>query len=332
MLLCLLHNCTSNAVLGWLTPNEKGTGVPGDVSVFTKFHFYQPIYYYEKGDDYAFPDSKELLGRWIGPCPTTGDIFCSYVLTQKDTIIKRSVLRSAYDQPLHMNKRQAGGESPLTNNPLLFGDDAELSEETASSSVEFNPQEMIGYEFIHNIEGHGYRAKVTDYFEHEKKFMISLGDGAKEDIVTYSEIIDAVNKRLGDDDGDDPNEVLWFLECIVDHKKNNDGSYSVKVKWSTGEETWEPLKMMAVDDPVTCAKYAKENGLLEAPGWKRFKRLAQREKKFIRMLRQAFASKRKNAAKYKFGVRIPRNYKEAVELDRANGNTLWQDATKRRWI
>ena len=25
----------------------------------------------------------------------------------------------------------------------------------------------------------------------------------------------------------------------------------------------------------------------------------------------------------------PRNYKEAVEFDRANGNTLWQDATKK---
>ena len=272
--------------------------MPADISMFTKFHFYQPIYYYEKGNDYSFPDSKELLGRWLGPCPNTGDIFCSYILTQKDTVIKRSVLRSAYDQPLHMNKRQVDGEAQL-NNPLLFGAEDEPSDEPTSDPVEFNPQEMIGYEFVHNIEGHGYRAKVVDYFEHEKKFMISLGDGAKEDIVSYSEIIDAVNKRLGDDDGDDPHEVLWFLDCLVDHKRNTDGSYSVKVKWSTGEETWEPLKMMAVDDPITCAKYAKENNLLDTPGWKRFKRLAQREKKFIRMLRQAFASKRKNAIKYK---------------------------------
>ena len=29
---------------------------------------------------------------------------------------------------------------------------------------------------------------------------------------------------------------------------------------------------------------------------------------------------------YKFGVRIPHNEKEAIMLDRENGNTFWQDA------
>ena len=116
---------------------------------------------------------------------------------------------------------------------------------------------------------------------------------------------------------------------MTDHEKSKHGSYQVKVKWSTGEETWEPLRIMAVDDPVTCAKYAKDNDLLDTPGWKRFKPLAKRTKKFIRMLTQAFLPKRKNAVKYKFGVRIPRNYKEAIELDKQNGNTLWQDAIRR---
>ena len=30
--------------------------------------------------------------------------------------------------------------------------------------------------------------------------------------------------------------------------------------------------------------------------------------------------------KYKYGVQVPNSYKEAVSLDNANGNTLWQDA------
>jgi len=58
-------------------------------------------------------------------------------------------------------------------------------------------------------------------------------------------------------------------------------------------------------------------------GWKRFKRL---EKEFVRMLRQAFKAKQRNAIKYKFGIGIPRNFREAVELDKENSNTLWQDA------
>jgi hypothetical protein len=30
--------------------------------------------------------------------------------------------------------------------------------------------------------------------------------------------------------------------------------------------------------------------------------------------------------KYKYGYSIPRNYKEAIEFDKQNGNTKWQDA------
>ena len=28
---------------------------------------------------------------------------------------------------------------------------------------------------------------------------------------------------------------------------------------------------------------------------------------------------------YKFGVRVPRNYAEAISLQNENGNTVWQD-------
>ena len=38
--------------------------------------------------------------------------------------------------------------------------------------------------------------------------------------------------------------------------------YEVQVEWETGEITFEPLSIIAADDPVTCAAYAKENDLL----------------------------------------------------------------------
>ena len=70
----------------------------------------------------------------------------------------------------------------------------------------------------------------------------------------------------------------------------------------------------------------KHNNLLEMPGWRRLKSYVRRDKKFIRMLRQAALCKirqRKEGAVYKFGVRVPRNYREALALDALNGNTLW---------
>ena len=35
--------------------------------------------------------------------------------------------------------------------------------------------------------------------------------------------------------------------------------YNVQVEWETGEITFEPLSIIAADDPVTCAAYKKEN-------------------------------------------------------------------------
>ena len=40
------------------------------------------------------------------------------------------------------------------------------------------------------------------------------------------------------------------------------------VEWETGEITDEPLSLIAVDDPVTCAEYAKKHDLLQLDGWK----------------------------------------------------------------
>jgi hypothetical protein len=98
------------------------------------------------------------------------------------------------------------------------------------------------------------------------------------------------------------------------------------VIWEDGTETWEQLTLIAKSDPVTLAVYAKEHDLLDQPGWKCFRKIARCAKVLKRMIN---ASKRKqnyNAIRYKFGVRIPRNVKEAKMLDKQNGNTYWQDA------
>ena len=39
------------------------------------------------------------------------------------------------------------------------------------------------------------------------------------------------------------------------------------VEWETGEITEEPLSIIAQDDPVTCAAYAKEHNLLHLLKW-----------------------------------------------------------------
>jgi hypothetical protein len=48
-----------------------------------------------------------------------------------------------------------------------------------------------------------------------------------------------------------------------------------------GDYTKEPLAIIAADDPVTCAIYAKEKGLLDKEGWKHFMKITDCEKHFL---------------------------------------------------
>ena len=84
--------------------------------------------------------------------------------------------------------------------------------------------------------------------------------------------------------------------------------------------------MIGKDDPVTLAAYAKEHDLLDTPGWKFLRRYARRAKMLRRMLNQARRAARNNAVRYKFGIKVPRNVKEALAFDKENGDTKWADS------
>jgi hypothetical protein len=45
------------------------------------------------------------------------------------------------------------------------------------------------------------------------------------------------------------------------------------VEWENGEITTEPLLVIAANNPVTCAVYAREYDLLDVEGWKHFPNL-----------------------------------------------------------
>ena len=78
------------------------------------------------------------------------------------------------------------------------------------------------------------------------------------------------------------------------------------------EVTDEPLALIAADDPVTCAIYAKDNGLLDEPSWKRFKKIAKHQKTFTRMANQAKLRSYRSAPRYKYGFEVPRDYGHAL--------------------
>jgi hypothetical protein len=166
------------------------------------------------------------------------------------------------------------------------------------------------------------------------QFVCSVNDDDYKEILCYNELMDYIEKDKQQHQDDDGNG-LWNFKHIVEHEgpfRTSDpeykGSrYNVLIDWENGEITCEPLNIFGKDDPVTCTVYACEHRLLEEEGWKRFKGIAKREQKMLRMVNQSRIKATRNAPRYKFGYRIPRNYNEAMKFDLKNGNTLWQEAT-----
>ena len=76
--------------------------------------------------------------------------------------------------------------------------------------------------------------------------------------------------------------------------------------------------------------YARDNNLLNEPGWTRFKRLAKREKKLLRLTNQAKLRSCRTLPKCKFGYELPlhNRHDNAVKLDNKHSNTKWQDAIR----
>ena len=88
--------------------------------------------------------------------------------------------------------------------------------------------------------------------------------------------------RIGTSDSprartDEPqDEIMWTFDEIKEHKKKK-GKTLLKVQWSNGDITWEPLGNMIEDDPISVLRHGKQNKLLDDPEWENLKHLRHRE-------------------------------------------------------
>ena len=103
------------------------------------------------------------------------------------------------------------------------------------------------------------------------RFVVQMDDPAKtEEIVAYNDIVQFVTQELEHDNTDQ----FWKFKHICGHQgplaptnpAYNGSSWNVQVEWEDGSHTYEPLFIVAADDPVSCALYAKENNLLNTAG------------------------------------------------------------------
>jgi len=276
-----------------------------------------------------------------------GDALTYWLLTDKGSVIARSLVRAVEEyevnpRAIHESSGNDGFQGSGETGESFRGDSFKtptegdsdpaleldlLSEITNSAmplidKTEFQVSDHIGLEFVRkDPAGVPVKTKVIEVDDETGKALLEYVHGNYEWVMP-NVVQEALLSRACDDDG----QGFHSFKKVLCHKKMNQALW-VELLWDNNEVTWEPLAVIRKDDPVTVAGYARDNKLLEQPGWKWARRIVKNEKKYCRLLKLLKGQKR-HAKKYKFGVEVPStgNVKLAMELDRRNGNKLWFEA------
>ena len=364
--ICVVLNHLASPTLQGICPVQALEGTTPDISFLLHFSFYEPVYYRidSSEPDLNFPSSSnEKQGYWVGFADNQGDSLIWRILTE-DThkIIIRSGVRSALRTTTNQRLASPSGEGTTLPFPIPYSQQSQNSltldpldastpnfehfVKSQTGEDEDNPIPManidipnlLGRSFLLPPEDNGERhmAKVIDIDDHGQtlediKFKLKINKDQAEEIMSYNQLMDYIQK--GTDAEEDPDSLFKFRD-IVAHQgplestdPNHKGSkYNVMVEWESGEVTYEPLTLISKDDPITCAVYAKKHDLLDTTGWKHLKRYAKTSKRLIRAVKQSRIRQVRASARYQHGFQVPKDYNDAMRLDKENGNTHWQDA------
>ncbi len=96
-------------------------------------------------------------------------------------------------------------------------------------------------------------------------------------------------------------------------------------QWRNGSTSWENLADLKESYPIETAKYAKILGIDHEPAFNWWvPHVLKKRDRIISLVRKRNPRYLKQT--HKFGIELPKTVKEAFELDKKNGNTLWGDA------
>ena len=152
---------------------------------------------------------------------------------------------------------------------------------------EFDPDDLKGRTFLLPPQENGerLRAKVTKKVVEEIEaadgnripninFILDIGEGKVEELITYNQLLDHLEQAEEQDNSMD--QELYKFRAIIgdegplkvaDPNWKDSSKWNAQIEWETGEITFEPLSVIAADDPITCAAYAKEKNLYNLDGW-----------------------------------------------------------------
>ena len=111
----------------------------------------------------------------------------------------------------------------------------------------------------------------------------------------------------------------------IERRKATTRGWELLVEWRDGSsDCWVALKDLKESYPVELALYATSHKIDDEPAfawWVPY--VLKKQKRILQKVKTKYWSRT-----HKYGIRIPKNIKEAIEIDKENGNTLWMDAIK----
>jgi len=351
-----IMNRTAVERLDWRTPQEALTGQTPDITILRQFHFWELCLiknYVDPGKHFP-SESTEIAVRFLGYAEDIGHGLTFIVFNPStNAIIYRSrikkikfdadINRSVLSDDLLIKEGQLAEHREKLR--LQGPDDPDIpsivqsTKDSEMVSATFNPSELIGRTFLMHptADGERLRAKIVEALnaqddelqdnEERLQFRVKVGDEEFEKIIDYNDMCQFIEEQEQEEDG------TWKFRRIVNHRAVGSGKntrHEVLVEWESGECTYIPISNMYSADKFLLAEYALKHGMVNK--WttksRNIRKDAKNAKKMFRQIHQAKLQSYKNATVYMFGHEVPRNHRQAMELDAKNKNTKWRDSEK----
>ena len=143
---------------------------------------------------------------------------------------------------------------------------------------------------------------------------------------------------------DDDGNRFVLLDSIIDHRtdgtelQHNDAfinsknggkrrkmtskGWEILLQWKDGSTTWEAMKDVHAAYPVQLAEYAIQRDIAKTPAFAWWiPHVIKKRDRIISKTKSKYWTRT-----HKFGIRLPHSVKEALAIDKENGDTMWWDA------
>ena len=119
-----------------------------------------------------------------------------------------------------------------------------------------------------------------------------------------------------------PEDAFYTTPNGVEKRKHTTKGWEVMIRWKDGSTTWNTLKDVKDSFPLQLAEYAMQHDLVEFPAFKWWVEFViNRRKRSLSKVKSKYWLR-----SHKYGIKIPKSVKEALEIDAENGNNLWWEA------